>query len=165
MSTSTVRGSCLCGAVRFEADLPTQWVAHCHCTFCRRAHGSPVVTWAGFQSKGFRLLSNSARPTWYESSPVVVVPDTDLGGAHLLAERIRMLVPSIDLLRWLEVRRITVGIGVTASTAADTVSTLLRLADAVLYTAKHAGRNCVRTDLAADVEVPTVWCETSTATL
>jgi diguanylate cyclase (GGDEF)-like protein len=95
----------------------------------------------------------------------VVVPDTDLGGAHLLAERIRMLVLSIDLLRWLEVRRITVGIGVTASTAADTVSTLLRLADAVLYTAKHAGRNCVRTDLAADVEVPTVWCETSTATL
>jgi len=31
--------------------------------------------------------------------------------------------------------------------AADTVSTMLRRADAALYTAKHAGRNCVRTDL------------------
>jgi len=74
-------------------------------------------------------------------------------------------VPSIDLSRWLGVRRITVSIGVTASTAEDTVSTMLRRADAALYTAKHAGRNCVRTDLAADVEVPTVWCETSTAAL
>jgi PleD family two-component response regulator len=76
-----------------------------------------------------------------------------------------MLVPSIDLSRWLGGRRITVSIGVTASTAADTVSTMLRRADAALYTAKHAGRNCVRTDLAADVEVPTAWCETGTATL
>jgi diguanylate cyclase (GGDEF)-like protein len=131
-------------------------------------HGHPVgdVTLQHFTTK---LRNSIAEPAFFGrlggEEFVVVVPDTDLDGAHLLAERIRMLVPSIDLSRWLGVRRITVSIGVTASTAADTVSTMLRRADAALYTAKHAGRNCVRTDLAADVEAPTVWCETSTATL
>jgi diguanylate cyclase (GGDEF)-like protein len=131
-------------------------------------HGHPVgdVTLQHFTTK---LRNAVAEPAFFGrlggEEFVVVVPDTDLDGAHLLAEQIRMLVPSIDLSRWLGVRRITVSIGVTASTAADTVSTMLRRADAALYTAKHAGRNCVRTDLEADVEAPTVWCETSTATL
>src|SRR5260221_2091681 len=131
-------------------------------------HGHPIgdVTLQHFTMK---LRNAIAEPAFFGrlggEEFVVVVPDTDLDGAHLLAEQIRLLVPSIDLSRWLGVRRITVSIGVTASTAADTVSTMLRRADAALYTAKHAGRNCVRTDLAADVEVPTVWCETSTATL
>jgi len=42
------RGSCLCGAIGFVAALPSKWVAHCHCSRCRRAHGAPFVTWAGF---------------------------------------------------------------------------------------------------------------------
>lgn len=42
--------SCLCGAVRLHAALPTKWVAHCHCTRCQRAHGAPLVTWAGFEA-------------------------------------------------------------------------------------------------------------------
>jgi diguanylate cyclase (GGDEF)-like protein len=131
-------------------------------------HGHPVgdVTLQHFTTK---LRNSIAAPAFFGrlggEEFVVVVPDTNLDGAHQLAEQIRMLVPSIDLSRWLGVRRITVSIGVTASTAADSVSTMLRRADAALYTAKHAGRNCVRTDLAADVEVPTVWCETSTAAL
>lgn len=44
MSTP-VRGSCLCGGVRFEVTLPSKWVAHCHCSMCRRAHGAGFVTW------------------------------------------------------------------------------------------------------------------------
>jgi PleD family two-component response regulator len=72
-------------------------------------------------------------------------------------------VPLIDLARWLGERRITVSIGVTTSTAADTVSAMLRRADAALYAAKHAGRNCVRTNLANDVDAAMVWCETRSA--
>jgi hypothetical protein len=37
------------------------------------------------------------------------------------------------------------------------VSTMLRRADAALYAAKHAGRNCVRTDFVAEVNTPPVW--------
>ncbi|MBL8287327.1 MAG: GFA family protein [Rubrivivax sp.] len=68
-AASVVRGSCLCGSVRFSAELPTKWVAHCHCTFCRRAHGAPFVTWAGFASSAFALEPGSLQPGWYESSP------------------------------------------------------------------------------------------------
>lgn len=68
-STSMVGGTCLCGAVRFRAQLPTKWVAHCHCTYCRRAHAAPLVTWAGFRSEAFSLEPQSQAPAWFESSP------------------------------------------------------------------------------------------------
>lgn len=68
MNSSVARGSCLCGAVRFSVDLPSKWIAHCHCTYCRRAHGAALVTWAGFPSEHFTLEPESASPTWYESS-------------------------------------------------------------------------------------------------
>lgn len=84
---------------------------------------------------------------------VVVLPDTTARNAHIIAEQIREQVPSIDLSLWLGARRITVSIGVATSTAMDTVGTMLRRADAALYIAKHAGRNCVRTALTGDVEV------------
>ena len=64
-----VTGSCLCGAVRFRATLPTKWVAHCHCTCCQRAHAAPLVTWVGFESSRFALEPTSVAPTWYASSP------------------------------------------------------------------------------------------------
>ena len=69
VNATVARGSCLCGAVRFGAELPSKWVAHCHCDSCRRAHGAPLVTWAGFPSGQFSLDPESLSPTWYESSP------------------------------------------------------------------------------------------------
>jgi diguanylate cyclase (GGDEF)-like protein len=94
---------------------------------------------------------------------VVILPDTTLPDACRIADQIRAQIPSIDLARWLGERRITVSIGVTTSTAVDTVSGVLRRADAALYAAKHAGRNCVRTDLAVTVDAPTPWVETRSA--
>jgi diguanylate cyclase (GGDEF)-like protein len=129
-------------------------------------HGHPVgdVTLQHFTTK---LRNAIAEPAFFGrlggEEFVIVLPDTALQDAHRFAEQIRMLVPSIDLSRWLGGRGITVSIGVAASSETDTVSTMLRRVDAALYTAKHAGRNCVRTDLAADIEVPTAWCETGTA--
>lgn len=66
---STAGGSCLCGDLRFEARLPSKWVAHCHCTMCRRAHGAGVVTWAGFQQERVSLHDPQGRLQWYPSSP------------------------------------------------------------------------------------------------
>ena len=94
---------------------------------------------------------------------VVILPDTTLPNACRIADQIRAQIPCIDLARWLGDRRITVSIGVTTSTAADTVSGVLRRADAALYAAKHAGRNCIRTDLAVTVDAPAAWVETRSA--
>ncbi|MGE5337814.1 MAG: GFA family protein, partial [Gemmatimonadota bacterium] len=48
-------GSCLCGAVGFEFELPPKWVAHCHCTQCQRAHGAAFVTWVGVDEALWRV--------------------------------------------------------------------------------------------------------------
>jgi diguanylate cyclase (GGDEF)-like protein len=87
---------------------------------------------------------------------VVVLPTTELLDAHVIAERIRAQVPSVDLSSWVGDRRITVSIGIATSSAGDTVSILLRRADAALYIAKRAGRNCVRSGIVPDVDTATV---------
>lgn len=66
---SCVRGGCLCGALQFEADLPSKWCAHCHCSICRKAHGAGYVTWVGFNSAHFRLVAGDHHLRWYPSSP------------------------------------------------------------------------------------------------
>jgi len=40
MSTSTLPGGCLCGAVRYTATGEAQRFYHCHCKRCRKASGT-----------------------------------------------------------------------------------------------------------------------------
>jgi diguanylate cyclase (GGDEF)-like protein len=80
----------------------------------------------------------------------VVVPDSNAEAGRQLAERFRESVMTIDTRRWLADRRLTVSIGVTLSRpAGDTTSHMLQRADAALYEAKRAGRNCLRLQLPA----------------
>ena len=68
MSSATVSGSCLCGTVRFEVDLPTLFCGHCHCTMCQRAHGAGYVTWFGVPYERFRQVAGEDRLVRYRSS-------------------------------------------------------------------------------------------------
>jgi hypothetical protein len=69
-ATDGVRdGGCLCGAVRYRAGLPPQWVAHCHCSMCRRAQGAAFVTWVGIAEPRFQLLRGQELLARYHSSP------------------------------------------------------------------------------------------------
>lgn len=67
MNTASARGSCLCGGVGFEAALPSRWVAHCHCTRCRRAHGSAFVTWVSVEEGASRIDDPRGLVRWYEA--------------------------------------------------------------------------------------------------
>lgn len=40
MTQTTLKGSCLCGAVKYEAVGEAQRFYHCHCTRCRKATGT-----------------------------------------------------------------------------------------------------------------------------
>ncbi len=66
--SSSVSGSCFCGAVRFRFELPSKWCAHCHCSMCRKVHGAGYVTWVGFESSHFQLEGGENALTWFGSS-------------------------------------------------------------------------------------------------
>ena len=77
---------------------------------------------------------------------VVVMPETALGDAERIAERIRMHVSGAPfrVSGGKEVLSVTISIGVAATFgAADTPDHLLKRADEALYEAKASGRNRV----------------------
>jgi len=51
-----MRGSCLCGGVAFEADA-VQLLVQCHCSLCRRSHGSAFRAGAMIPGGSFRWVS------------------------------------------------------------------------------------------------------------
>ena len=55
--SESYRGSCLCGALEFEADAFTHDVGNCHCSMCRKFHGAAYATIAGVEREKFRWLS------------------------------------------------------------------------------------------------------------
>lgn len=73
---------------------------------------------------------------------LVVLPDTDVEAARQVAERIREQVAALDT-RGFEGPGMTISLGVAGGTSGDTVSAVLRQADAALYDAKRSGRNRV----------------------
>lgn len=65
-----IAGSCLCGAVHFLAKRAPRWVAHCHCTLCRRAHGAAFVTWVGYDHDAVLFTSGTEALAVFRSSEV-----------------------------------------------------------------------------------------------
>ncbi len=74
---------------------------------------------------------------------VVLLPETHLESARLVAERLRQAIMAEPFATEAGPLRITISIGVAEAEKMDTLSTLIEKADSALYSAKHAGRNCV----------------------
>ncbi len=73
----------------------------------------------------------------------VVLPETDLAGARIVAERVRQAVAELQFTE--SVRPVTVSIGVANLEAQDErFAELLERADQALFEAKNRGRNCVQ---------------------
>ena len=64
-----LKGSCLCGGVRYELDGPLGPLVCCHCPDCRKAQGSAFAAVAPVASAGFHLLAGADLLSEYESSP------------------------------------------------------------------------------------------------
>ena len=67
------RGSCLCGAVQFEAG-PFDSMVHCHCSMCRKHHGAMFATFLGGKADAFRWISGEDQVATYQSSPNGIRP-------------------------------------------------------------------------------------------
>ena len=66
--TAKTKGSCFCNAIKFVAELPSKWCAHCHCSMCRKTHGAGYVTWVGFETGQVQLVSGEDQLSWFSSS-------------------------------------------------------------------------------------------------
>jgi hypothetical protein len=60
-----MEGGCLCGAVRWRAEGELSLASHCHCSRCRKVHGTAYGTYAIAPEAGFSLEGSPAR---FESS-------------------------------------------------------------------------------------------------
>ena len=49
-------GSCLCGAVAYEADAPLERIVHCHCQTCRKTHGTAFSSVTAVPREKFRWI-------------------------------------------------------------------------------------------------------------
>jgi hypothetical protein len=65
---TTVTGSCLCGKLGVTAQLPTLWVAHCHCTLCQKNAGAAFVTWAGFKESETVIDDAAGTLRWFSAT-------------------------------------------------------------------------------------------------
>jgi hypothetical protein len=68
---SSVRGSCLCGGVRYEFDGKAFLFNHCHCVQCRKAHGAAFASNLHIRPDQFRWLAGESLVARFESSPGV----------------------------------------------------------------------------------------------
>jgi hypothetical protein len=59
VTVGVARGSCLCGAVRYELDLPFSGAYNCHCLRCRKARAAAHTTNGRLSTDGFRFLSGA----------------------------------------------------------------------------------------------------------
>lgn len=75
---------------------------------------------------------------------LIILPGTDSAGASEVAERVRDRIASDEIHSGNISLNVTLSLGITEARGDDTVDTLIQRADAALYQAKAAGRNCVR---------------------
>ena len=81
-----IRGSCLCGAVAYEAGELSGPMGHCHCRTCQKAHSAAFATTARTMRDGFRWTRGGEVVTAFESTPGKNRWFCPRCGSHLMAE-------------------------------------------------------------------------------
>jgi hypothetical protein len=62
------QGSCLCGAVQYDVSGPFNMMLHCHCSMCRKHHGTAFATFVAAPLESFKWISGEADVVRYQSS-------------------------------------------------------------------------------------------------
>ncbi len=89
---------------------------------------------------GASIRSGDVLGRWGGEEFVCILPNTNLNGARILAERIRHQVETAD---FSPLRKLTISVGITEAKAKDTYKGLFLRLDKALYDAKKNGRNRV----------------------
>ncbi|MEF8833870.1 MAG: GFA family protein [Halofilum sp. (in: g-proteobacteria)] len=70
MEREILKGSCLCGAIRFEVDAAPSEIIRCHCRMCQKAHGASFASFARFRHEDFAVTDGAASLVTYRSSDI-----------------------------------------------------------------------------------------------
>ncbi len=80
---------------------------------------------------------------------VILLSDTDIDGALIMAERIRKKIENHTIAYGMEIFKLTASLGVSSLKGSDTIQSLIKRADSAMYLAKDKGRNRVQLEAAA----------------
>ena len=64
-----LKGSCLCGGIRYEIDADLGPITNCHCGQCRKASGAAFASNASLPAGKFRFITGAELLKEWESSP------------------------------------------------------------------------------------------------
>ena len=90
-------GSCLCGAIAYEANAELARIIHCHCQTCRKTHGAAFSSVTAVPRESFRWTRGSELLDAFESSPGKFRRFCSRCGSHLMAERVAQPVVLLRL--------------------------------------------------------------------
>ena len=63
-----LHGTCLCGDIQYTIDHELTSMSHCHCSMCRKAHGSLFATYAGAPRAAVVWTSGESQIARHQSS-------------------------------------------------------------------------------------------------
>ena len=66
-----LKGECLCGKIRYEYKGKTGNLVHCHCSKCRKWHGSAFRSRIVIET-GYKLTQGEEYQAHYQASPQVI---------------------------------------------------------------------------------------------
>lgn len=82
---------------------------------------------------------------------VILLNDTDIDGAKILAERIRKSIENNTIAYGLNIIKLTASLGISTLRGNDTSEMLINRADEAMYKAKENGRNQIQLELPAQL--------------
>ena len=65
------KGSCLCGTVQYDTGGAIEGIDHCHCSMCRRSHGSAFSTYGRVLRSALVVASGEDAIERFQSSDAV----------------------------------------------------------------------------------------------
>ncbi|PMQ09300.1 Glutathione-dependent formaldehyde-activating enzyme [Pseudomonas sp. AD21] len=86
-ASQTLRGSCLCRAVKYQINSKPKAVTHCHCSQCRKSHGAAFASYGSVLRKDLELLRGTDDIKSYPSSEAVLRQFCTHCGASLFWSR------------------------------------------------------------------------------